>query len=111
MISRREAELLARRAALRERIAHERARLADAVQPIAAALSRVDALRAVILSVSGKTAAWVRNHPLWLAAAGAGLIALKPRRVLRWGARAWMLLRLYMRLRRVAERVLSAVRA
>lgn len=93
MISHREAELLARRAALRERIRVQRQTLSQATRPLAAACARVDRMRALAVTVVEQVRACATHHPLLLGAALAVLVALRPRRMWRWVSRLFWLWR------------------
>lgn len=91
MVSRKEAELLARRAMLRERIRAQRQALAQAAQPLAAACARVDTVCAWSVGVFRQARELAAHHPLAIGGVIALLMALRPRRVWRWGARLfWM---------------------
>ena len=88
LVQRREA-LLARSAALRERMAVDASGLAAPLRPADRVL---DALR------------WVRAHPA-LPALGAAVVVLwRPRRAWRWAVRGWTLWRGWQRLRRLVRR-------
>ncbi|MEO1765769.1 YqjK family protein [Thiobacter aerophilum] len=91
MIARKEAELLARRAVLRERIRTQRQLLAQAAHPLAQACARVDRMHALSSAVFGQVRLFATRHPAWIAAALAVLIALRPRRLWRWGGRLFWL--------------------
>lgn len=108
MIGQREAELIARRATLRERIAQERTRISEAARPLVAACVRMDQLRTTAAAMMAEGRQWVARHPLWLVAAVAFLIAARPRRTLRWTARLVALWRGYLGLRRVLDGWLTA---
>ena len=82
----REIELALKRGRLQERIAAQRATLAAQMGPIVATLGTAD--RAVALGRSGIE--YVRTHPLAVGAAFAVLAALRPKRVWRWGRRAFL---------------------
>lgn len=77
--------LAEKRGRLRERIATQRATLAQQMVPIEQALDRAD--QAIALGRSGVD--YVKHHPGQVGAAFALLAILKPRRVWRWGRRAF----------------------
>jgi len=96
MISRREAELLARRAVLRERIRQQRTMLADAAQPLARACGQVDQWRALAYGVIGAAHTLTSRHPWTVALVMGVMVALRPRRAWRLARRvfwAWRLIR------------------
>jgi hypothetical protein len=99
MSSKKQAELLQQRAALRERITHQRERLAQAAVPLAQACDTVDRVRGAAALAFGRARDFVQAHPAWVAAAVAALAAARPRRVLRWGGRLLMLWRGWNKLR------------
>lgn len=103
MISQREAELLARRAVLRERIAQQRHQLAGHTRPLAQLCARVDAARAALSSLATRIMELAQRHPLATAAAVAALIAARPKRALRWTLRLWGLWRSLAPLRRLVR--------
>jgi hypothetical protein len=81
-------ELRERRATLRERAARERAALGDW-------LARAEVVEGWVAK-GAMAADWLRRRPLLLAAGAALLLALRPRRMLRWlskGLAAWQLWR------------------
>lgn len=85
LVQRREA-LIARSAALRERMTRDAA-------PVAASLERVDHLLDALR--------WLREHP-FVPAVGAAVVALRrPRKAWRWASRAWAVWRGWRRLRRL----------
>lgn len=98
-MDRRLAELFEARGRLRERIAQERHALARAAQPLASACARADAALALTRTAITTGRRILAQHP-WLAAAAVGvLVALRPRRVLSWTARAFTLWQAARRLR------------
>ncbi|HNH35290.1 MAG TPA: YqjK family protein [Rhodocyclaceae bacterium] len=52
---------------------------------------------------------WVKSHPEWVAGAAALLVALRPRKVLRWARRAYGAFRALRSLRRWAEERLATL--
>jgi hypothetical protein len=74
-----------RRAALLARAATERAELAGWI-------ARTDAL-AALAGAAASLLAELKRHPLWIALAAALVVALRPRRVLRWATSGWWLWR------------------
>jgi hypothetical protein len=84
MAQSRQIELALKRGRLQERIASQRAALAAQVVPIAEALNAID--RTLAAGRSG--VATIKRHPGLVAAAVAAVVALRPRRVWRWGRRA-----------------------
>lgn len=107
-----EIEIALARGRLQERIAGQRAMLAAQMPPIAGALATAD--RA--LASGRRSLAWVKAHPLQVGAAVALLAALRPRRVWRWGRRAfivwsaWRKVRLHMAESSLLKRISSARR-
>ena len=85
-------ELHQRRGQLIERIAHQRATLARETAPIQAACAATDWALAAARSTLRQTSELVQRHPVATAGLAAALIALKPRRAVRWLSRglvAW----------------------
>jgi hypothetical protein len=83
-------------------LAERRARLAARAQAeresMAALLAPADgavALAASLFRAAHRALAEARNHPLFVIAGVALLVALRPRRALTWLARGWSLWRLY----------------
>ena len=79
-----QSQLVARSHALRERLAHE-------AQPLKRPLLIADQMRGGLH--------WLVAHPLWLAAAVALPIVLRPRRTAAWGVKLWWGWRAGQRLR------------
>ena len=73
-LARKRQRLQQRSAVLRERLAHQ----AQSLQPI---LSLADQAR--------EAGRWLRAHPALVAGVAAAFVVLRPRRLLRWGLRAW----------------------
>jgi hypothetical protein len=96
-----------RRALLLQRAEAERATLAVAVSRADAAMRWIDTGRALIDAAA--------RRPLWIVAAVAFLVALRPRRALKWIAGGWSLFRVYRGarawLRRVAPSLDIGLRA
>jgi hypothetical protein len=86
-------ELLLRRERLLMHSAQLRRQLALESQALAAPLALADG--------AVGAAQWLRRHPLWPAAGLLALLALRPRRTLRWAARLWTLWRGFRRVRRM----------
>lgn len=78
-----------------------RSRLADEAQALVPVFSAADRVR------SGWR--WVKSHPEWVAGAGALLVALRPRTVVRWVRRGYGAFRAWRRLRRWAEGRLASL--
>ena len=78
----RQGQLVARSHALRERLAHE-------AQPLERPLAVADHVR--------EGFRWLVAHPLWIAAAVALPIILRPRRAAGWGVKLWWGWRLWRR--------------
>lgn len=95
----REIELALKRGRLQERIAGQRAMLAAQAAPIAAALASTD--RAVAIGRAG--IAYVKRHPVGVGAAIVALAILRPRRVWRWGRRAFVAWGIWKKLRHRLE--------
>lgn len=97
-MSSRAIDLAAQRGRLQERIAAQRAAIAANMVPIAGALAAADDA----LAAARRGVDYVKGHPLQVGLAVAVLAALRPKRVWRWGRRAffaWGLWRkLHMRL-------------
>jgi hypothetical protein len=88
-------EIGIRRGRLQERIARQRAELGGQLRPLRDALASTD--RAVALVDAG--VAGIRRHPSLVLAAFVVLALLKPRRVWRWGRRAFFVWRTWRVLR------------
>lgn len=96
-------ELALRRGRLQERIAGQRAMLTTQMRPVAAALDNAD--RGIALT---RTAiAYVKGHPLQVGFVFAALALSKPRRLIRWGRRAFVAWGLWQKLRPHLEAVRS----
>ncbi|APW40100.1 hypothetical protein RD110_25230 [Rhodoferax koreense] len=89
------AELQLERALLIERIAAERTVLARQLAPFQRAAETSDKVSAFVARIT----AYVREHPLTMAAALGLLALLKPRSSLRWAQRGFMLWRSWRVLR------------
>ena len=94
-------ELALKRGRLQERIAGQRSALAAQMQPVAAALARVD--QGIAIARTG--AAYVKRHPLQVGLVVALLALSKPRRILRWGRRAFVVWGLWQKIRPQVESV------
>lgn len=79
-------KLAEKRGQLRERIAAQRATLAGQMVPVEVALRRAD--QAIAAGRAGVR--YVKTHPLEVGTAVAVLAVLRPRRVWRWGRRAFV---------------------
>lgn len=55
--------------------------------------------------------AFLKQHPLWIAAAAGLLLALKPRRLIAWAMKGWSLYQLYRRGLVIWDRVAPLVMA
>ncbi len=99
-------ELALQRGRLQERIAGQRTALAGQMQPLAAAVARVD--QGLALARAGGD--WVRRHPMHVGAAVALLALLKPRRLWRWGRRALILWGMWQRVRPQADTLRALLR-
>lgn len=95
----REIELALKRGRLQERIAGQRTMLATQAAPVVAALASAD--RAVAMGRAG--IAYVKRHPVAVGAAIVVLAVLRPRRVWRWGRRAFVAWGLWNKLHRRLE--------
>lgn len=93
------AELQRQRGQLTERIAHQRAALARDVAPLKAACDTTDWVLATVRDTFRQTSQLVQRHPAATAGLVAALIALKPRRVVRWLGRAIVVWRSWRTLR------------
>lgn len=82
----RQIELALKRGRLLERIASQRATLAAQAVPIGRALEKTD--RAIAVGRAGID--YVKHHPGQVGAAVAILAILQPKRVWRWGRRAFV---------------------
>ena len=82
----RQIELALNRGRLQERIASQRILLAEQVAPLVSVLVTTD--QAVAAGRSGLD--YIKQHPGQLGAALAVLAALRPKRVWRWGKRAFV---------------------
>lgn len=87
----RREELVLKRQSLQQRSTLLRERVAQQAAGLQPVLGLGDQVRAGV--------AWLRGHPLVVAAAALGLALLRPRRTLRWGLRLWSGWRLLARLR------------
>lgn len=86
------AELHRKRGQLIERIAHQRATLARESAPLKTACDTTDWVLATIRNTARQVSGLAARHPAAAAGLVAALIALKPRRVVRWLGRtivAW----------------------
>jgi hypothetical protein len=88
-------QLAERRGQLIAQSAAQRAQLASASAPLAQALGVVD--QGIALTQRASNAA--KRHPAAIGALVTILFVLKPRRLWRWGQRAWMLRKGWMLLR------------
>lgn len=91
----REIELALKRGRLQERIASQRSTLAAQSVPIFGALETTD--RALAMGRSGIE--YVKHHPGQVGAAIAVLAILRPKRVWRWGRRAFVAWSVWNKLR------------
>lgn len=87
----RREELALRRQLLQQRSILLRERVAQQATGLQPALDLADQVRAGV--------AWLRAHPLPVAAAALAVALLRPQRTLRWGLRLWSGWRLLVRLR------------
>ena len=78
-------EIQLRRGRLLERIAAQRASLAQEVRPVRAVLQKTDRVAGRIRSFTD----YVKQHPTIATMAVAGLVVMKTGRVLRWSRRAF----------------------
>lgn len=92
----RSRDLAARRQRLQQRSAVLRERLAHQSQQLQPALGLAEQAR--------DAGRWLRAHPAWVAALVAAIVVARPRRLLRWGLRAWAGWRLLGRARAWFER-------
>lgn len=86
------AELHRKRGQLIERIAHQRVTLARESAPLKTACDTTDWVLATVRNTACQVSELVARHPAATAGLVAALIALKPRRVVRWLGRtivAW----------------------
>lgn len=90
--------------ALRERraILIERARVER--EGLASLLARTDVVTSWF-DAGASTLAGIRDRPLWVLGALALLVAVRPRRALRWAASGWSLWRSYRMLHRWWRRI------
>lgn len=91
----REIELAQKRGRLQERIAQQRALIAAQMPPIASALDTADRT----LAVGRAGIAFVKDNPVQVGVAFAVLAILRPRRMWRWGRRAFVAWGLWRKLR------------
>lgn len=96
-------ELALKRGRLQERIAGQRAALAAQMRPVAAALARAD--QGIALAHAG--AEYVKRHPLQVGFVVALLALSRPRRILRWGRRAFVVWGLWQKVRPQMDAVRS----
>jgi hypothetical protein len=95
-------ELQRQRGQLIERIAHQRAVLAREAAPLKVACDTTDWVLATARDILHLASELIRRHPAATAGLVAALIALKPRRVVRWLGRtivvwrSWRSLRLWL---------------
>lgn len=92
-------ELHLRHGQLIERIAHQRATLARETAPIQKVCDATDWALAATRSTLRQTSELVRLHPVATAGVAAALIALKPRRAVRWLGRGLLVWRSWRMLR------------
>lgn len=97
----RELELALRKQRLMLKSDALRARLAGEAQVLLPAFVAADRVR------DGWR--WAKSHPEWVAATGALLVALRPRKVVRWVRGAYGAFRAWRRVRRWAEDRLAAL--
>jgi hypothetical protein len=84
-MSERQLDLATRRGMLQARIASQRQALADNVWPLR------EALRAGDTVLSGVD--WLKQHPAAVVAAVAAAVVARPKRIVRWGQRGFLLWR------------------
>jgi hypothetical protein len=92
-------ELHRKRGQLIERIAHQRATLARESAPLKAACDTTDWVLATVRDAISQTSRLVQRHPVATAGLVAALIALKPRRAVRWLGRTIVVWRTWRSLR------------
>jgi len=101
-MSKRLIELQRQRGQLTERIAQQRATLVREAAPLRAACDSTDRVLATVRDTLRRASQLVQRHPAATAGLVAALIALKPRRVVRWLGRtivvwrSWRSLRLWL---------------
>jgi hypothetical protein len=88
-----------KRGQLVERIAQQRATLAREAAPLRAACDTTDWLLATVRDTLRQASQLVQRHPAATAGLVAALIALKPRRVVRWLGRTLLVWRSWRSLR------------
>jgi hypothetical protein len=88
-----------KRGQLVERIAQQRATLAREAAPLKAACDTADWLLATVRDTLRQASQLVQRHPAATAGLVAALIALKPRRVVRWLGRTLLVWRSWRSLR------------
>jgi hypothetical protein len=92
-------ELQRQRGQLIERIGHQRAALAREAAPLKAAFDTTDWVLATVRDTLRQTSRMIQRHPAATAGLLAALIALKPRRVVRWLGRSIFVWRTWRSLR------------
>lgn len=93
------AELHRQRGQLIERIAHQRATLAREATPLKAACDATDHVLTTVRITVRHAADFVRQHPAGFAGLVAAAVVLKPRRLVRWLGRAFLVWRSWRSLR------------
>jgi len=88
-------ELAQKRGRLQERIAQQRALIAAQMAPVASALATADRT----LAIGRAGIAFVKRNPLQVGVAFAVMAILRPRRMWRWGRRAFLAWGLWRKLR------------
>lgn len=88
-------DIAIRRGRLIERIANQRTALSRELQPVCGVLHTADQGIARVRTAT----AFLKNHPGFVLAAVALLVALKPRRVWRWAKRGFLVWRTWRSLR------------
>ena len=92
-------ELHRQRGQLVERIAHQRTELARELAPVKAACDATDCAIATIRNGISQASSLVQRHPAAAGGLVAALIALRPRRVMRWLGRGLLVWRSWRSLR------------
>lgn len=89
---------------LRERRAHLLERAAVEREQLGAMLERTD-VATRWFATGARLLAQAKQHPVWIFAAVAFLVALRPRRMLGWLMKGWTLYQVYRRGRALLERL------